>query len=52
MHHIGASNFSVEQMRRAQAIAPVETLQPLYSLLERDIEAEILPVLRASTTSA
>ncbi len=43
VRHIGASNFSVEQMRRAQSIAPVETLQPLYSLLERDIEAEILP---------
>jgi len=43
VRHIGASNFSVAQMRRAQAIAPVETLQPLYSLLERDIEAEILP---------
>jgi aryl-alcohol dehydrogenase-like predicted oxidoreductase len=43
VRHIGASNFSVEQLRRAQAIAPVETLQPLYSLLERDVEAEILP---------
>ena len=43
VRHIGASNFSVEQMRRAQALAPVETLQPLYSLLERDIEPEILP---------
>jgi aryl-alcohol dehydrogenase-like predicted oxidoreductase len=43
VRHIGVSNFSVEQMRRAQSIAPVETLQPLYSLLERDIEHEILP---------
>jgi aryl-alcohol dehydrogenase-like predicted oxidoreductase len=43
VRHIGVSNFSVEQMRRAQAIAPVETLQPPYSLLERSIEAEILP---------
>ena len=43
VHHIGTSNFSVEQLRRAQSIAPVETVQPLYSLLERDIEAEILP---------
>ena len=32
VHHIGTSNFSVEQLRRAQAIAPVETVQPLYSL--------------------
>jgi aryl-alcohol dehydrogenase-like predicted oxidoreductase len=43
VRHIGVSNFSVEQLRRAQAIAPVEALQPLYSLLERDIEDEILP---------
>jgi aryl-alcohol dehydrogenase-like predicted oxidoreductase len=41
--HIGVSNFSVEQLRRAQAIAPVEMLQPPYSLLDRKIEREILP---------
>jgi aryl-alcohol dehydrogenase-like predicted oxidoreductase len=43
VRHIGGSNFSVEQMRRVEAIAPVETLQPPYSLLERGIEEEILP---------
>jgi len=43
VRHIGVSNFDVAQLRRAQAIAPVETLQPPYSLLERGIEAEILP---------
>ncbi|MEZ0114728.1 aryl-alcohol dehydrogenase-like predicted oxidoreductase [Catenulispora sp. EB89] len=43
VRHIGVSNFDVEQIRRAQAIAPVETLQPPYSLLEREAEAEILP---------
>jgi aryl-alcohol dehydrogenase-like predicted oxidoreductase len=41
--HIGVSNFDVEQLRRAQAIAPVETLQPPYSLLDRGAEREILP---------
>jgi aryl-alcohol dehydrogenase-like predicted oxidoreductase len=41
--HIGVSNFSVEQMRRISQIAPVETLQPEYSLIERDVEPEILP---------
>jgi aryl-alcohol dehydrogenase-like predicted oxidoreductase len=41
--HIGVSNFSVEQLRRAQEIAPVETLQPPYSLVEREAEEEILP---------
>jgi aryl-alcohol dehydrogenase-like predicted oxidoreductase len=43
VRHIGVSNFDVSQLRRAQAIAPVETLQPPYSLLERSIEDEILP---------
>jgi aryl-alcohol dehydrogenase-like predicted oxidoreductase len=41
--HIGVSNFSVAQLERAEAIAPVETLQPPYSLLDREIEAEIVP---------
>ena len=40
---IGVSNFDVEQMRRAQAIAPITSLQPPYSMLRREIEAEILP---------
>jgi aryl-alcohol dehydrogenase-like predicted oxidoreductase len=43
VRHIGVSNFSVPQLRRAQAIAPVETLQPQYSLIARGAEAEILP---------
>ncbi|HKB20822.1 MAG TPA: aldo/keto reductase [Gaiellaceae bacterium] len=41
--HVGVSNFSVEQLRRADQIAPVETLQPPYSLIARDVEEEILP---------
>ena len=43
VRHIGVSNFAVEQLRRIQAIAPVETLQPPYSLVERAVEGEILP---------
>jgi aryl-alcohol dehydrogenase-like predicted oxidoreductase len=43
VRHIGVSNFDVGQLRRIQAIAPVETLQPSYSLVERGVEAEILP---------
>ena len=42
-HHVGVSNFSVEQLRRSLQIAPVETLQPPYSLIARDVEEEILP---------
>ena len=43
VRHIGVSNFDAGQMERADAIAPVETLQPPYNMLRRDIEAEILP---------
>jgi aryl-alcohol dehydrogenase-like predicted oxidoreductase len=43
VRHIGVSNFDVEQLRRIQQIAPVETLQPQYSLIEREVEREILP---------
>jgi aryl-alcohol dehydrogenase-like predicted oxidoreductase len=43
VRHIGVSNFSVEQLRRIQQIAPVETLQPEYSLIVRDVEDQILP---------
>jgi len=40
---IGVSNFSPAQMKRAQAITPVTSLQPPYSAARRDIEKEILP---------
>jgi aryl-alcohol dehydrogenase-like predicted oxidoreductase len=39
----GVSNFSVDQLKRVQAIAPVTSLQPPYSILNRRIEKEILP---------
>ena len=40
---IGVSNFNVPQIKRAQAIAAVTSLQPPYSLIRRAIEKEILP---------
>ena len=40
---LGASNFSREELGRAQAIAPVTSLQPPYSLIKRGIEGEQLP---------
>jgi aryl-alcohol dehydrogenase-like predicted oxidoreductase len=46
VRHIGVSNFNVSQMRRIQSIAPVSSLQPPYSLLDRSIEDEILPFCR------
>lgn len=45
---IGVSNFSAEQMQRAQAIAPVTSLQPPYSMVQREIESSILPHAAAS----
>jgi aryl-alcohol dehydrogenase-like predicted oxidoreductase len=43
VRHIGVSNFDAAQLRRIQSIAPVETLQPQYSLVAREAEDEILP---------
>jgi aryl-alcohol dehydrogenase-like predicted oxidoreductase len=43
VRHIGVSNFTVEQIRRIRSIAPVETLQPQYSLIVREGESEVLP---------
>jgi aryl-alcohol dehydrogenase-like predicted oxidoreductase len=43
VRHIGVSNFDVGQLQRIQQIAPVETLQPPYSLIAREVEDEILP---------
>ena len=45
---IGVSNFSVEQMKRVQKIAPITSLQPPYSMLRRAIEEEILPFCEAN----
>jgi len=43
VRYIGVSNFSVSQMERARAIAPITSLQPPYSIVTREIEKEILP---------
>jgi aryl-alcohol dehydrogenase-like predicted oxidoreductase len=45
---IGASNFSVAQMERAMKIAPITSLQPPYSMINRAVEAEILPFCEAN----
>src|SRR3981081_730560 len=45
---IGVSNFSVEELRRVQKIAPVTSLQPPYSLVRREVEREILPYCRSN----
>ena len=40
---IGVSNFNVQQLRRAQSITPVTSLQPRYSLVHREVEDQVLP---------
>jgi len=50
VRHIGVSNFTVEQLEKISQIAPVETLQPEYSLIERDGEADLLPYARRQGT--
>jgi len=44
----GVSNFSVEQLKRVQAIHPVASLQPPYSMLRRGIEEDLLPYCAAN----
>ncbi|HEY2467727.1 MAG TPA: aldo/keto reductase [Terracidiphilus sp.] len=45
---IGVSNFNVDQLKRAQKIAPITSLQPPYSMLRRVVELEILPFAQAN----
>ena len=46
VRHIGVSNFNVAQMKRAQKIAPITSLQPPYNIVTSDVEKEILPFCR------
>ncbi|BBE78257.1 MULTISPECIES: aldo/keto reductase [Phytobacter] len=40
---IGVSNFDVAQLKRAQAVTEIASLQPPYSALMREVESDILP---------
>ncbi|MFP4371607.1 MAG: aldo/keto reductase [Halanaerobium sp.] len=44
--YLGVSNFGVDLMNQITEMTDIISLQPHYSLLRRDIEAEILPYLR------
>jgi aryl-alcohol dehydrogenase-like predicted oxidoreductase len=46
IRHIGLSEAGVDTIRRAHAVHPLAALQTEYSLWTRDVEDEILPVLR------
>ena len=45
---IGVSNFNAAQMQRAQAIAPITSLQPPYSIISPEIEQAIFPFAQAN----
>src|SRR5688572_1515354 len=46
VRHIGLSETSPETLRRAHAVHPIAALQSEYSLWEREVEGDILPVCR------
>jgi len=48
IRYAGVSNFSLEQLRRVQAMHPVASLQPPYSMLERNIETGLLKYCSAN----
>jgi len=48
VRYIGVSNFNAAQMQRAQAIAPITSLQPPYSIISPEIEQSILPYAQAN----
>jgi aryl-alcohol dehydrogenase-like predicted oxidoreductase len=47
VRYLGLSEASAATLKRAHAVHPISALQSEYSLWERGIEAEILPVCRA-----
>ncbi|WP_406054832.1 aldo/keto reductase [Streptomyces sp. NBC_01077] len=46
VRHIGLSEAGPDTIRRAHTVHPVTALQTEYSLWTRDVEAQILPLLR------
>ena len=43
VRYIGVSNYSVDQMQECLKYGQIVSLQPMYSMLERDLEKESLP---------
>lgn len=40
---VGVSNFTAEQMAEFHAVCPIDACQPYYNMLQREIEADVLP---------
>jgi methylglyoxal reductase len=47
VRHVGVSNFSLPQLEQARRCGALASAQPPFSLVDRRIEAEILPWCRA-----
>jgi aryl-alcohol dehydrogenase-like predicted oxidoreductase len=47
LRHIAVSNFNAAQLARIEAIAPLASLQPPYSMLRRGSEQSVLPYCQA-----
>ncbi len=43
IRYIGVSNYSVDQMKESFKYGQIVSLQPMYSMLERDVEKDSLP---------
>ena len=42
----GVSNFSAEEIEAGRKVVPIASAQPPYSMLRRDVEADVLPYCR------
>jgi aryl-alcohol dehydrogenase-like predicted oxidoreductase len=49
---VGASNLSLDQLAAFQAVCPLAAVQPPYNMLQRQIEADILPWCQQHHVSA
>jgi aryl-alcohol dehydrogenase-like predicted oxidoreductase len=47
VRYVGVSNFDVALLRRCLSVRHVDTVQPVYNLFEREIEAELVPFCQA-----
>lgn len=48
---MGVSNFDLDLLKKSLDIAPVVSIQPHYSLLQRDIEKDIIPFCKDNKIS-
>jgi len=48
IRYAGVSNFDLNQLKRAQAIHPIASLQPPYNMFRREIEGEVMDYCKAN----